>query len=168
MTKLTLGKPVASKKLDEIAAIQKQASIAKYSKIQQQESEEARKKRYEVAIGILKSLEQMFPKGFSQTKPKPLKLHIEQDLFALESVLALGTKTALRNALKLYTIHTNYLKATIAQDDRIDLEGNPVEKVEQKHKEYAKEQLDKRLKSKKSNKNTKPHKPKNKSRKNHD
>jgi sRNA-binding protein len=157
MTKLTLGKPVASKKLDEIAAIQKQASIAEYSKIQQQEAEEARKKRYEVAIGILKSLEQLFPKCFSQTEPKPLKVHIEQDLFALESVLALGTKTALRNALKLYTIHTNYLKAVIEQEDRYDLEGNPVEKVEQKHKEYAKEQLDKRLKDKK-NKPSKPRK----------
>jgi ProP effector len=162
MTKLTLGKPVASKKLDEIAAIQKQASIAKYSKIQQQESEEAKKKRYEVAIGILKSLEQLFPKCFSQTEPKPLKLHIEADLFALESVLALGTKTALRNALKLYTIHTNYLKATLEQDDRIDLAGQPVEKVEQKHKEYAKEQLEKRLKAKNNNKTTKPRKPREK------
>jgi Activator of osmoprotectant transporter ProP len=159
MTTLTLGKPITSQKLDEIAAIQKQASIAKYSKIQQQEAEEARKKRYEVAIGILKSLEQLFPKCFSQTEPKPLKLHIEQDLFALESVAALGTKTAVRNALKLYTIHTHYLKATIEQDDRIDLEGNPVEKVEQKHKEYSKEQLEKRLKAKNNNKTTKPNKP---------
>jgi sRNA-binding protein len=155
MTTLTLGKPVASKKLDEIAAIQKQASIAKYSKIQQQESEEAKKKRYQVAIQILKSLEQLFPNCFSQTEPKPLKVHIEQDLFALESVLALGTKTALRNALKLYTIHTNYLKATLTQDDRIDLEGNPVEKIEQNHKDYAQEKLDKRLKGKKN----KPGKP---------
>jgi ProP effector len=155
MTTLTLGKPIASKKLDEIAAIQKQASIAKYSKIQQQESEEAKKKRYQVAIGILKSLEQLFPSCFSQTDPKPLKLHIENDLFALESVLALGTKTALRNALKLYTIHTNYLKATLTQEDRIDLEGNPVEKIEQNHKDYAQEKLDKRLKAKKN----KPGKP---------
>jgi ProP effector len=155
MTTLTLGKPIASKKLEEIAALQKQASIAKYRKIQQQESEEARKKRYEVAIGILKSLEQLFPNCFSQTEPKPLKVHIEADLFALESVAALGTKTAVRNALKLYTIHINYLKATLTQDDRIDLEGNPVEKIEQKHKTYAQEQLDKRLKAK-NNKTGKP------------
>lgn len=161
MTTLTLGKPIKSEKLAEIAALQKQASIAKYRKIQQQESEEAKKKRYQVAIGILKNLEQLFPKCFSHTDPKPLKLHIENDLFALESVLALGTKTALRNALKLYTIHTNYLKATLEHDDRIDLEGNPVEKVEQKHKVYAKEKLDKRLKAK----NNKASKPKNKPRK---
>lgn len=159
MTKLTLGKPIASKKLDEIAAIQKQASIAKYQKIQQQESEEARKKRYDDAIQILKALEELFPKCFNQTEPKPLKLHIEQDLFALESVLALGTKTALRNALKLYTIHPPYLKAVLEQEDRYDLEGNPVEKIEQKHKEYAQEKLEKRLKAKKNNKNTKPDKP---------
>ena len=158
MTKLTLGKPITSQKLDEIAAIQKQASIAKYQKIQQQEQEEARQKRYDNAIQILKALEKIFPNCFNQKAPKPFKLHIEQDLFALESILALGTKTALRNALTLYTIQPAYLTAVIEQEDRYDLDGNPVEKIEQNHKDYAQEKLDKRLKAK----NNKPGKPRKK------
>ena len=85
-------------------------------------------------------LSQQWPALFDLQNPKPLKINIAHDIYpALEPPLS---KTQVRSALKAYTQRTAYLQALIQQDWRYDLQGQPIEPIEQAHKDYAGQQLE--------------------------
>lgn len=84
-----------------------------------------------------------FPKAFNRLKPVPLKLQIEQDIFAtLPENFDLSRKK-IRLALKVYTRGEAYHKAIANQEWRMDLNGKQVEQIQEAHKTYAKEMLEK-------------------------
>ena len=111
------------------------------------ESLKAEKKRITVLDEMVEYLSERFPKAFSSTNPKPLKVRIHKDLeklFEEENIYAEKgwTKMHLRHLLPYYTRNEAYLKATIEQNHRVDLKGNPQEEVTEKNKEYAKGALE--------------------------
>jgi ProP effector len=110
----------------------------------------ALQERYEASVQTLRLLERMFPNCFNQKGPRPLKRHIEQDLFAIDEIMLTTSRAILRNALTMYAHQSAYYKAVLADDWRYDLAGQPVEKIELKHKAYAKETLEKRRQRRKA------------------
>ena len=109
----------------------------------------ASQEHYQASIQTLKLLERMFPNCFNQKGPRPLKRHIEQDLFAIDEIMLTTSKAILRNALTMYAHQSAYYKAVLEEEWRYDLAGQPVEKIELKHKNYAKETLEKRMQRRK-------------------
>lgn len=64
-------------------------------------------------------LTERFPQAFDPKNPKPLKLGIRDDLAALAPEVDLGV-------LGPWCGRPRYLKALIAGESRVDLDGNPV------------------------------------------
>lgn len=82
-----------------------------------------------------------FPKAFNRRAPLPLKLNIEQDLFAQIPENSSISRKKVRLALKIYTRSEAYHTAVAEQEWRVDLDGKHSEKVTEPHKNYAKEKL---------------------------
>jgi sRNA-binding protein len=90
-----------------------------------------------------------FPKLFKKQEKVPLKVGILYDIFvwldahrdnlAEENCVSHPTKTAIRDAVRFYTMNTWYQKALVEQDKRYNLEGVPVDDVQELHKARATE-----------------------------
>ena len=90
-----------------------------------------------------------FPKLFRKQEKVPLKVGILYDIFvwldahkdnlAEENCVSHPTKTAIRDAVRFYTMNTWYQKALVEQDKRYNLEGVPVDDVQELHKARATE-----------------------------
>jgi sRNA-binding protein len=83
-----------------------------------------------------------FPDSFNWEQPKPLKRNIQHDIYAALAKVKVEhsnqpSKTLIRNALNYYTGRYAYLKATLSQTHRIDLQGKEAEEICQAHKDYA-------------------------------
>jgi sRNA-binding protein len=82
-----------------------------------------------------------FPDSFNWEQPKPLKRNIQHDIYAFLTKVEVEpdqpSKTLIRSALNYYTGRYAYLKTTLSQTHRTDLQGKEAEEVCQAHKDYA-------------------------------
>lgn len=101
--------------------------------------EQAIKRRKKENEEIISTLCKTFPKCFSLSRPLPLKLGIEVDLF--ES-LHNYSKSAIRRVLKYYTRSFKYLHAFEHHSHRVDLSGNKAEEISEAEKVFAKKQIE--------------------------
>lgn len=92
---------------------------------------------------VIAFLAQTFPQCFSvEGEAKPLKIGIFQDLAERLESEERVSKTLLRSTLRHYTNSWRYLHAIQEGAVRVDLDGEPGEKIEKEHAEHAKLQLD--------------------------
>ena len=105
--------------------------------------------RNERVMHALNWLYVTFPNLFKKQEKVPLKVGILYDIFvwldahkdslAEENCVAHPTKTAIRDAVRFYTMNTWYQKALVEQDKRYNLEGIYVDDVQELHKTHATE-----------------------------
>lgn len=84
---------------------------------------------------------QTFPECFSFKKPIPLKRHIEKDIFPHLPKDDSISKTVLEAAIVYYTRNIRYQKAVFTYKHRFDLEGNIVDTVKTRDKDYAEKRI---------------------------
>ena len=90
---------------------------------------------------LIDQLCEAFPACFNRLAPKPLKIGIGEEVFALAGVhplLAEVTRTQLRRALKFYTRRFAYSKALTAGGPRYGLDGQPTGEVTPDQQDFAK------------------------------
>ncbi|OIM97365.1 RNA chaperone ProQ [Idiomarina sp. MD25a] len=91
---------------------------------------------------VIAYLAEQFPNCFSlQGDAKPLKIGIFEDLAKRLEGDEKVSKTRLRTALRHYTNSWRYLRSVKVGSERIDLDGNAVEKVLDEHQQHAAESL---------------------------
>jgi len=91
-----------------------------------------------------KKLIKLYPKCFSAT-PSPLALGIHKSIWEEEAKKPEDeriSKSAIRHFLLVYTSSKAYMQAIVAGGNRIDLQGNAMEKVSVEHIEVAKKSLE--------------------------
>ena len=160
--KLIIKKPLNLEKKSQLFQALKplQANTEKeqHQQIQQQkqkEKEDKQKKKKEIK-SALAWLYEHFPDGFNLDNIKPLKLHIDKDIYPYLKQEGAPSKIKIRFALKYYTHNLDYLKALINGTHRYDLKGQQVEKVTQEQKDFAQDKLEEisnNIKAKKQHKN---------------
>jgi len=92
---------------------------------------------------VIAFLAQTFPSCFSiEGDAKPLKIGIFQDLASRLENDERVSKTLLRSTLRHYTNSWRYLHSIQEGAFRVNLDGEPDEKIEKEHAEHAKEQLE--------------------------
>ena len=92
---------------------------------------------------IIGYLAQQFPNCFTaEGEAKPLKIGIFKELADRVEPLGLVSRTQLRQALRRYTSSWRYLKSIARGGERIDLDGNAGDKVEQDHIDHAAKALE--------------------------
>ncbi len=89
-------------------------------------------------------LQQTWPAVFNLEEPKPLKRHIEQDIFP--HLVSPMSKTQVRQALQAYVSRRAYLQALQQATHRYDLNGVEVEAIEDTQKAYTAERLEEKEK----------------------
>jgi ProP effector len=91
---------------------------------------------------VIAYLAEQFPQCFSlKGDAKPLKIGIFDDLAKRLENDPMVSKTRLRTALRHYTNSWRYLHSVKQGEQRIDLDGNPVEPVTEEHQQHAQESL---------------------------
>jgi sRNA-binding protein len=126
---------------------------------------------YAEYMKIIAWLTETFPALFDLNAPKPIKRHIENDIFEKLPEDGSITRKKLRDTLAFYTKTSRYQQAFLESSHRFDLEGNQVEDIPEDHKTYTQEKIQKktelkeklrqeRLKNKKPFNNKKPFKKK--------
>jgi ProP effector len=111
-----------------------QRGLAPKDKVNQKKSRE----NFEAAKAWL---EKEFPQVFNPREPTPLKTGIRKELLAKGVPFS---ATQLNKVLGAYVHSLGYLKAIVEGQWRYGLNGGPVEKISQEHREHAKKQLDSR------------------------
>lgn len=92
---------------------------------------------------VIAFLAQSFPNCFSvEGEARPLKIGIFQDLATRLESEERVSKTLLRSTLRHYTNSWRYLHSIKEGEFRVDLDGNPDEKIEKEHADHARQQLD--------------------------
>jgi Activator of osmoprotectant transporter ProP len=133
--KLTLKATLSPEKLAELNRLK----YMKRDTYVRRDQEASRKLLRETFHWLYKT----FPKAFNRLKPVPLKLQIEQDIFTKLPEEGDLSRKKIRLALKVYTRGEAYHKAIVDQEWRMDLNGNQAEQIQEDHKSYAKERLEK-------------------------
>lgn len=91
---------------------------------------------------IIAYLAQQFPNCFTlDGEAKPLKIGIFQDILSCLDNGEILSKTKLRAALRAYTMSWRYLYSIKEGANRVDLDGNPYEVINQEQMEHAQQQL---------------------------
>ena len=91
---------------------------------------------------VIAYLAEQFPQCFSvKGDAKPLKIGIFDDLAKRLQDDPMVSKTRLRTALRHYTNSWRYLYSVKQGEQRVDLDGNPVEPVTEEHYQHAQESL---------------------------
>ncbi|NUF26512.1 ProP effector [Gilliamella bombicola] len=91
---------------------------------------------------IIAYLAQQFPNCFTlEGEAKPLKIGIFQDIISRLDGCQILSKTKLRIALRSYTMSWRYLHSIKEGANRIDLDGNPNEVINQEQMDHAQQQL---------------------------
>ncbi|SPT67978.1 ProP effector [Anaerobiospirillum thomasii] len=99
--------------------------------------------RFEHINEALELLYTHFPKCFiKEGNAKPLKIGILDDLKNRIGDIEGMSISKARAAVRLYTTRLRYYYCVKEGEDRIDLDGNAVEKVTAEHASYAKERFD--------------------------
>ncbi len=125
------------------AALKKMESLKRAGSLTDQEKKEKREQRAsrQKFKRTLDWLEETFPNCFSIDTPKPLKLKIEFDIFEAIKDNDEFSNLNMRKALSFYTSRLKYQESFLTNEHRVDLDGNPAEPLEDKHREFAKEQI---------------------------
>ncbi len=161
--KLTIKKPLSLEKQTQLfqalKPLQALPEKEKYQYFQQQKQQdrEAKQKKKKAIKAALTWLYEHFPKCFNLENLKPLKLHIDRDIYPYLEQEGSPSKIKIRVALKYYTSNLEYLKALINGSQRYDLKGQQVEEITQEQKDFARDKFEKVLQSMKAKK---PHKNK--------
>ena len=79
-----------------------------------------------------------FPRCFNLSIPKPLKKHIEAEIFLHLSEDGSISRKSIRTVLAFYVKREAYYKSLLENSHRFNLEGLAIEEIESSHKEYAK------------------------------
>ncbi|MCX8730446.1 RNA chaperone ProQ [Gilliamella sp. B2969] len=91
---------------------------------------------------IIAYLVEQFPNCFTlEGEAKPLKIGIFQDILSRLSESEVLSKTKLRVALRAYTMSWRYLYSIKAGANRVDLDGNPDDLINEEQEQYAQQQL---------------------------
>ncbi len=90
-----------------------------------------------------------FPKCFNLSSPKPLKRHIEADIFLQLPKDGSLSRRSIRIVIAFYVKQSAYQRSLLENSHRFNLEGLAIEEIESSHKEYAKTVLEQK-KSRKS------------------
>ncbi len=85
----------------------------------------------------LKLLMETYPKAFSRTEVRPLKIGIQEDLLADEKI----AKNKIKRALASYVRTLSYYRSLLAGAARIDLNGEASGEVSAQEAEHAKGKL---------------------------
>ena len=85
----------------------------------------------------VKWLYKTYPELFFKERSKPLKCHIEKDIFENFGDKPPVTKRMIKKALSHYVYSYPYMNGVLAAIGRYDLKGNMVEKLEDEHKTFA-------------------------------
>lgn len=94
------------------------------------------------AAEVGRLLAERFPALFGQGVARPIKLRIQADLQARAPGLV--SRKALSIFLQRHTTSTAYLKALIAAEQRLDLDGQPAGEVAAEHRAAAQVELERR------------------------
>jgi len=90
-----------------------------------------------------------FPDCFDVSNPKPLKKHIEADIFSHLSENKIEiSKRSIRKSLTFYVRQNKYHKALLENQYRFNLAGSPFEEISLTDREYAESILEIREKTK--------------------
>lgn len=130
------GLPLQKNPKGAVEKDDKQASISTRS-IQQ----EAKRKRFLQMKLALDWLVDTYPLCFSKSDPKPLKRHIEKDIFTNLPQDLPFSRLSIREAIAYYTRSPKYRQALINSSHRFDLQGEQVEEIKPEHQQLAQEQL---------------------------
>jgi len=84
---------------------------------------------------VLSWLCETFPQCFNVSSPKPLKRHIEEDIFLQLPKDGSLSKRSIRRALAFYTKRQVYSKSLVENPLRFNLEGVAVEAVDPFHQQ---------------------------------
>lgn len=83
-----------------------------------------------------------FPKTFDLKSPKPLKRHIEYDIFEKLPEDGSISRKKVRDSLGYYTKLRQYRDAVLNEAQRYDLNGEAIEVIDESHKTYTQEKID--------------------------
>lgn len=120
---------------------QNQSVNSQSKKLTPQAKKAKRQARY---AATFKKLIEQYPKCFSAT-PRPLAIGIHKAIWEGEEKKPEEeriSKTTIRHFLLIYTGSKAYREAIIAGGNRIDLQGNEMERVSTEHIEIAKQSLE--------------------------
>ena len=110
------------------------------------------KEHLDKALKAKEVLAQLYPHCFKPDgeKPIPLQLKIAKELKKLrQHNPSIPSNSAINNFLSIYSTSKEYIKCLQEPDAmRIDLEGNPVEPVSEKHRAFAQKAKPKEVKIK--------------------
>jgi len=87
-------------------------------------------------------LGQHFPALFGPGVVKPIKLRVHVDI--QQRAPGLLSRKSLSNFLHRLTMSTPYLKAMVAAEHRVDLDGAPAGEIDDEHREAARQELERR------------------------
>ena len=138
MTKPTLRATLSPQALNRMEALKQAGSTTDQQRKEQREQREKRQKLFRT----VEWLEETFPACFSKSEPKPLKLRIEFDIFALIKDNDDFSNVNIRNALGFYTSRLAYQESFLTYSHRVDLDGKESAELEQKHKDFAATRLE--------------------------
>jgi len=83
-----------------------------------------------------------FPQCFNLSSPKPLKKHIEVDIFSHLPKDGSLSRRSIRIVIAFYVKQSAYQRSILENTHRFNLEGFAIEEIESSHKEYAKTVLE--------------------------
>lgn len=145
--KLTIKKPLSPEKQFQLSqGLQYRTSnVPKKLSAKEQEHlmQDAQNKKREGIKTALGWLYEKFPACFNPKDLKPLKLHIEKDIYPYLEQGGAPSRIKIRNALKYYTHNINYVKSLISGSHRYDLLGQLVEEITLEQKTFAQDKLEK-------------------------
>jgi sRNA-binding protein len=147
--------PVA---LERMRLLKKEALAAQTQEQDQERVERKRlqeklRKKRDRSTETIAWLERRFPNCFNSATPKPLKIKIETDLFQAIEGDETMSRIRIRQALGFYTTRLAYHESFLIHETRCDLTGNPIEPIDESHRDFSKtriEEIKARLKGSKS------------------
>ncbi|MBY0461813.1 MAG: ProQ/FinO family protein [Alphaproteobacteria bacterium] len=133
----TTGKPFVNKPLDvqgEEGASQNSFQKRNLFKVLTPE-QEAKRETFKKALTWLC---ETFPRCFNLSAPKPLKRHIEAEIFLHLPEDGSISRKIIRTVLAFYVKRETYHKGLVENTHRFNLEGFAAEEIESAHKDHAK------------------------------
>lgn len=158
--KLTIKKPLSPEKQSQLfqalKPLQAHTGKEQHHHQQKQKEKEAKQNKKKTINLALTWLYEHFPESFNLDNVKPLKLHIDKDIYPHIEQEGSPSRIKIRSALKYYTHNIDYIKALINGTHRYDLKGQQAEEITQEQKDFARDKLEEisnSIKTKKHHKN---------------
>jgi len=134
--KLTIKKPLSLEKQSQLF------EALKPLQAHTQREKEIKQKKKKAIKEALTWLYEHFPNSFNINNIKPLKLHIDKDIYPYLEQEGSPSKIKIRVALKYYTHNIDYIKSLINGTQRCALKGQQIEEITQKQKDFARDKLE--------------------------